>query len=177
MAPPWIILHHNTFYPQHTLEAWRGIFLICTIAYAISAIVFILFGSAEVVSWDSPGRSSEEKDAEEKLEQDKKEARQIVGSLGVSVAGSVFCWFQIVNEIVMTILMDSWQLVQDYMITWLAPFYYGQHSLERQADTPSKVEGGNSEIRISIDEGCLSSDSGVDSPPVYDSTFEGQDRE
>ena len=73
----------------------------------------------------------------------------VVGSLGFSVARSVF-W--IVNDIMMTVLMDSWQFVQtmvnSYMITWLG--LYGQSSLEKPVNNHAKDEKSNVEIKIRI---------------------------
>ena len=103
----------------------------------------------------------------------------MVGALGLSVAGSVFCWVQIVNDIMLRVLKDSWQLVhtmvQSYMITWLAPFY-GQYSVEKQAVNPAKDGVPNVEVKIGIDEECPRPDSGMDSPPVSEASFEEQDK-
>ena len=124
-----------------------------------------------MASWDLPGTNSGENQSEEKLESYKK----VVGSLGFSVARlpwshlatpghnlatSGNTWsqptarsvFWIVNDIMMTVLMDSWQFVQamvnSYMITWLG--LYGQSSLEKPVNNHAKDEKSNVEIKIRI---------------------------
>ena len=103
----------------------------------------------------------------------------MIGAMGLAAAGSAFCWFQIVNNIMMKIFIDSWQLVhsmmQNSVITWILPLL-GQYSIAKGAGSPANNLRQDVNITISVDEGCPSPDSGMDSPPAYESTFEEQDK-
>lgn len=47
-------------YSQNTIEEWSIIFIIAGVAYIIPAIVFILFGSGNVQSWNENKSASQE---------------------------------------------------------------------------------------------------------------------